>query len=399
MPKFKKIVSLFMLMSVFLILMLPVASAEVTADTYNAYADRQRYYFMVEGSSSVIAEAYTFDVKNGDIIPITNNRISNTYQFPHAYGYEAIILAFEFPESKYVSGQSYQLRFDVSESKNYIYTYFFPNAIPLDFTSKFFEVGDVYSPYRLNTTFLSSLSDNQKNGMLTQAYSATNEVVFDITVPEEYTVGAISEKAARTIYVYMYATYWATDTQIITNTTYSNIRLIPTGSTQYLYSDKVYQENVENELSDINQGLEEQNSQLQDANNKLDDILQQPEQEKAEAESSGNDSLDSVVDAIPNYQEELKSSFNTFLSVLADTGTSASWTFPALYIPKIDGVIPVQIPLSEEHPINFNDWINKIPENILTLVQNLMTAALIIFCVRELYRLIEYFFRGGRLSE
>lgn len=198
---------------------------------------------MVDGSKNVIAEEYTHDVNNGDLIPITNNIISNKYQYPHAYGYEAIILAFEFPESKYVSGQSYQLRFDVSESKNYIYTYFLPNAIPIYFTSKFFEVGDEYYPYKLNNAFLSGLSDAQKNGMLTQSFSATNEVVFDITVPEGY-MSAVSEKAARTLYVYMYATYWANDNAIITNTTYSNIRLIPTGSTQYLYADQQFQDDV-----------------------------------------------------------------------------------------------------------------------------------------------------------
>lgn len=198
---------------------------------------------MVDGSSSVIEDEYTHDVTHGDFTPIINNTISNKYQYPSAYGYEAIQLAFEFPESKYVLGQSYQLRFNVSEQKNYIYTYFLPYAIPLTFNNKFFQENDEYYPYKLNSAFLSGLSDTQKKGMITKSFSGTNEVVMDITIPEDYLYN-MTEKSDRSIVIFMYATYWANDTNKITNTTYSNIRLIPTGSTQYLYADQQFQDDV-----------------------------------------------------------------------------------------------------------------------------------------------------------
>lgn len=394
MLKFKKIEAILLIIPILMILMLPIASAEVTADTYQLYTDYQRYYYMVDGSTSVIEDEYTNIVNNGDFIPITNNTISNNYQYPNAYGYEAIQLGFEFPSSEYVLGQSYQLRFNVSESQNYIYTYFLPYALPY-FNNKYFEVGDTYYPYALNSAFLSTLSENQKKDMITKSFSGTNEVVMDITIPEDYLYN-MNEKSDRSLVIYMYATYWANDNARITNTTYSNIRLIPTGSTQYLYSDKVYQENVENELSDINQGLEEQNSQLQDTNNKLDDILDQPEEERSEALQESNDAVNGIISGIDDKGPGFFNAIQGLVQALSYNGTEAKWNFPEVKLPKIEGAWE-ELVLIQSQEIDFNFWFDKIPVVVINLVRALSTILLVVFCFRELYSTIQYVMtlRGG----
>lgn len=390
MSKIKKIISVICILCIFSFLLTPMAAAEVIADTYIVSTNMQRYYYIT--NDNVVTEAYA--MYGGEVIGDT---ISHIYQYPSARGYDALTLMFQFPEKKYVQGQTYTLKFDISTSQNYIYTYFLPNAIPLTFDDKFIDVGDVFLPNRVNNHFLASLTDTQEKDMQSSEYSSVTEVSFDISIPDDWMSG-ISEQAQRTVIIYLYSTFWATTQSKLTNITYSNIRLVPTGATQYLYQNKQFQDNVENELSDINQGIEDTNDKLDDTNDKLDDLINQPDQERQEANDVGDNNVNALIDALPHYENSLKQSFTALNTVFNYKGTNCEWEFPALYIPEISGVIP-RIELSSSQNIDFVYWINKIPPTVLTLIQNVLTMALIVFCIKQFYDCLSEIFTNKELKE
>ena len=78
------------------------------------------------------------------------------------------------------------------------------------------------------------------------------------------------------------------------------------------------------------------------------------------------------------------------------SGTNCSWTFPAITLPAIPGVMD-SVQLTSEQPIDFTYWVNQIPANLLLLIQSLLTIALIIYCFKEVYGTISYVLtlRGG----
>lgn len=132
----------------------------------------------------------------------------------------------------------------------------------------------------------------------------------------------------------------------------------------------------------------------------IDNEKEMYENEKQEATDSGNDSVDDVMSAIPADNDGFISAIEKLGKVLVTDSTEAKWTFPALYIPAIEGVTS-KIELSSEKDIDFGYWIKQIPSTILTLIQYISTIALIIYCFKELYSTIEYILtlRKGGNSE
>lgn len=118
-------------------------------------------------------------------------------------------------------------------------------------------------------------------------------------------------------------------------------------------------------------------------------FLDEHERDKKETEDSGNKSVDDVTNAIPSDNEGFISAFQELVDVVTYEGTDAKWTFPALYIPEISGVTP-RIDLTSEIEIDFGYWIQQIPNPILIIIRCLCTAALVAFCFKELYSIIEY---------
>lgn len=213
------------------------ANAEVTADAYTITTTVQRYYFL--GDGNVITDTVGVDLgfKEG-------NEITNNFLFPYDNGYEAVSIGFQFPDKKYVVGQTYQLKFDISTNQNYIYSYFFPNAIILDELDKqYLYDGDVYYPGKVNSLFLSSFSESRKEDMLTKSYSEVREVTFDISIPDDY-MSSFPESYQRVIPIYLLVCLYGTENRPLSSVTYSNIRLVPTGATEYLYQDKVFHDDV-----------------------------------------------------------------------------------------------------------------------------------------------------------
>ena len=123
-------------------------------------------------------------------------------------------------------------------------------------------------------------------------------------------------------------------------------------------------------------------------------------EEKDEAGKGGNSATDSITDAIPGDTASFSSALQSFASSMSYAGTDAKWTFPAMKIPSIDGVMD-EITLNAEQEIDISYWVSIIPSDLLEVVQILCTIALIFFCVKELYGTISYFMvlKGGGSSE
>lgn len=112
------------------------------------------------------------------------------------------------------------------------------------------------------------------------------------------------------------------------------------------------------------------------------------EQEKQEAQQSGDESIDGAMENMPNDSEGIINSFGSFIGTMLHTNTDCTIDFPALKTPAIGGL--PSYTLSEKQPVNFNEFEEVIPKSILLIVRALLTIALIIFCYKELYSIIQY---------
>lgn len=159
-------------------------------------------------------------------------------------------------------------------------------------------------------------------------------------------------------------------------------------------SDTMYA--IENQLKELNDNVSDTNEKLDDTNDKLDQIIEQPENEKEEASNEGGELADQLTGAMPDKSQGFMAALKELAGSMSYDGTEASLTFPAIVIPGIPGLFG-SFQLSQEQKIDFSFWIQKLPGPILTLVQIVLTIALVVFCFKELYGMISYAMtlRGG----
>lgn len=119
-------------------------------------------------------------------------------------------------------------------------------------------------------------------------------------------------------------------------------------------------------------------------------------QEHQEIEDSGNQATDAA-DNIPDKSEGFISSLTNFVSAMSTTDTSCSITFPAITTPAIAGI--PSYTLSAEQEVDFSEAISLLPTSIMTLVQSLLTIALIIFAFKELYDTISEALTRRKMSD
>lgn len=125
-------------------------------------------------------------------------------------------------------------------------------------------------------------------------------------------------------------------------------------------------------------------------NNNSNSVL---DEEQNRAETGGSSSIDSssgtVNNAIGDSSSGVISALGNLTSAMSYNGTECAWTFPTVYLPEIPGVMS-ELKLIDEQPIDFSFWVSKLPSSVLTVVQNLGTVCLVIFCFKELYGTISY---------
>lgn len=144
---------------------------------------------------------------------------------------------------------------------------------------------------------------------------------------------------------------------------------------------------IDESLSELNEDINEEMSEL---NQGIDELVTQGQAEYNSAVSGADDSLN-VITGIENKGEGIISAMGSLISALSYNGTECNWQLPEVYIPAIPNVIDRTL-LFQNAEIDFEFWIDKIPDNIMTVIKALSTLALIIYCFKELYGTLAYVF-------
>lgn len=132
--------------------------------------------------------------------------------------------------------------------------------------------------------------------------------------------------------------------------------------------------------------IDNQNQNTQDI---IDNQNQLQENEKTEAGSTGNSTSDELASVIPNDSEGFINSLGSFVGAMSTTATDCNIKIPQLKLPSVAGITPETV-LIEEQYFNLGSMFNIVPVQIMTLLRALLDIALVVFCFKELYGVIEY---------
>lgn len=123
------------------------------------------------------------------------------------------------------------------------------------------------------------------------------------------------------------------------------------------------------------------------------------EREKQETQTSGDNASNDTTSAMPSVDEGFANSLKSFVGSMSYNGTEAILPIPKTSIPAIEGVMG-EVVLIPEQGFDLSSVITQyIPVNLLQLLQHLFTIALVLYCVYELYGLIQYVLtlkKGGK---
>ncbi len=123
------------------------------------------------------------------------------------------------------------------------------------------------------------------------------------------------------------------------------------------------------------------------------------EREKQETQTGGDNATNDSNNAMPSVDSGFSNSLKTFVNSLSYNGTEAILPIPETSIPAIDGITD-KVVLIPEQGYDLSATITQyIPANLLTLLRHFFDIALVLFCVYELYGLIQYVLtlkKGGK---
>lgn len=244
----------------------------------------------------------------------------------------------------------------------------------------------MFVAYKEDGSYSGSIERHQESiaGTLQDVYQDDTSYVYDIPINMDL---VFSEFAEAVRYIVPICSVTLTTTYDEPDLTIGYVRLSCESFSLSTRMDMLLQDSLT--LQEINDKLGETNDKLDDTNDKLDQIIQQPENEKQEATDEGGELADQLTGALPNESQGFMSAIKELAEAMSYDGTEAKLTFPSISLPEIPGVMK-GYKLSEEHEIDFGYWIQKMPEAALTLVQVILTIALIVFCFKELYGMISY---------
>jgi len=153
-------------------------------------------------------------------------------------------------------------------------------------------------------------------------------------------------------------------------------------------------------MSNIQTALEEQGKQIDELPDKIGDEMQQvADNEKAEANSSGNGSVDQMIQIIPDYSTGLIEGVKTLAAAISYEGTECKLIMPALTIPTLKGVTTEPITFLDQQEVDLEIWFNRMPQKIMAAVRALFDLAVVGFCFYELYDLVSQVANGARKAE
>lgn len=158
-------------------------------------------------------------------------------------------------------------------------------------------------------------------------------------------------------------------------------------------SQEITYEQLNQIISALNKSSANTETAVDNANKKAE------EREKQEAQTSGDNATSDSNNAMPSVDSGFSNSLKSFVTSLSYNGTEAILPIPETSIPAIDGIMD-KVVLIPEQGYDLSSIITQyIPSNLLTLLQYLFDIALVLFCVYELYGLIQYVLtlrKGGK---
>ena len=158
-------------------------------------------------------------------------------------------------------------------------------------------------------------------------------------------------------------------------------------------SHEITYEQLNQIISALNNSSANTEKAVDNANKKAE------EREKQEAQSSGDNATNDSNSAMPSVDSGFSNSLRSFVNSLSYNGTEAILPIPETSIPAIGGITE-KIVLIPEQGYDLSATIAQyIPTNLLSLLQHFFDIALVLFCVYELYGLIQYVLtlkKGGK---
>lgn len=158
-------------------------------------------------------------------------------------------------------------------------------------------------------------------------------------------------------------------------------------------SREITYEQLNQIISALNNSSANTETAVDNANKKAE------EREKQETQSSGDKATNDTNSAMPSVDSGFSNSLKSFVTSLSYNGTEAILPIPETSIPALDGITE-KVVLIPEQGYDLSSVITRyIPSNLLTLLQHFFDIALVLFCVYELYGLIQYVLtlrKGGK---
>lgn len=158
-------------------------------------------------------------------------------------------------------------------------------------------------------------------------------------------------------------------------------------------NESIVNEKLDLILSALQQSGSTTETAVDNANKKAE------EREKQETKTSGDNATSDTNSAMPSVDSGFANSLKSFVNSMSYNGTEAILPIPKTSIPAIDGITD-EVVLIPEQGFDLSTVISQyIPSNLLTLLQHLFDIALVLYCVYELYGLIQYVLtlkKGGK---
>lgn len=143
-------------------------------------------------------------------------------------------------------------------------------------------------------------------------------------------------------------------------------------------------------VGSINQGTQDVKDN-QDKNTEaiIENDKQLQENEKNEANSTGDSGVSDVQEAVPDYSDNILGAFKELIDCFCHSNTDCSFVMPEFKTPAIAGIIP-SFKIWDEFSIDFDYYLKKLPHEVVFGAQFLLSSGVLLWGVYELYDLIQY---------
>ena len=126
----------------------------------------------------------------------------------------------------------------------------------------------------------------------------------------------------------------------------------------------------------------------------LDKVFKQNSSDQSnEDKDKGGVYVDQITGMVPDYSKDILPPVRNLANSLGYTGTTCILTMPAITVPSVGNLFS-ETRLLDEQSINFEDYFNKMPPVLLSIVRALFDITVVIFCAREAMGLFQNGFTG-----